>query len=305
MDRLLAVDDDRGRLAGLGAVLLAVFVFLLLTRMDWSAGVDMIVSGVAAAALLGPAWALAPAGGDAPPAGWLSAILVAGFALELGFLISLADVLGANTDDVQSGTIVWITLLLTVVFGMLSLRRNSAVCTLLAAAAAAVGVVAAVDWIFSPETATTFRWVLFGEGLALFAAGAAAQASRGRHGVVLVVLSGVAVLAITVTYFGVVVVFGETDAVENITAWWEIVTLAFGMSLALFAAHTREPGPGYAAAALLFAFATLTNAGVEDKFLGWPLFMLILTGAVIAAFLRGAGPSPGSAAADTTREVRL
>ena len=303
MNRMLAVDDDRGRLAGLAAVLLAVFVFLLLTRFEWAAGVELIISGVAAAALLVPLLTLDRPAADPPP-GWLSAILVAAFALEFGFLISLADVLGANTDDVASGTLVWIAIVLTGTFLVLSQRHNSAVCTLLAAASAVVGVLAAIDWIFSPEAATTFRWVLFVEALALFAAGYALYEPRGRHGVVLVVLSGVAIVAIAFTYAGALFVLTEGEGGENVTAWWEIVMLLFGVSIAAFAAFTREPGPGYAAAAVLLAFAALANFGAEEKFLGWPLVLLVLTAAAIAAFLRGAAP-PATGPGDTTREVRV
>ena len=303
MTSLLAVDEDRGRLAGLAAVLLALFVFLLLSRFDWSAGVEMIISGLASSAVLAVAMMVQRPAGDVPP-GWLSAILVAGFVLEILFLVSLADVFGANTDDIQSGTIVWITLWLAGVFFLLSQRHNSAVCTLLAAGSVAVGLVAAVDWIFSPEAATTFRWVLLLEAIALFAAGFVLYEPRGRHGVVLVVLSGVAILGIAVTYVGLLFVLGDSGSGEKVNAWWEIVTLLFGLALAFFAAHTREPGPGYAAAAVLAAFASLANLGADEKFLGWPLVLLVLTGAAIAAFLRGPAP-PASAPAETTREVRV
>ncbi|HEV2812124.1 MAG TPA: hypothetical protein VGW10_02630 [Solirubrobacteraceae bacterium] len=348
MPDVLRLDDDRGRFAGLAAILAALFVYALLSRNeDWSAFVDLLLTGVPAAALLAVAVGRAPEAG--PPPGWVSAMLVAGFALSVGALFSLADLLGANTDDLQSSTATWVALILAGVFGYIALRRNSAICTLLAAGSAVVALLTAVDWIFSPEKTSTFRYVLLVEGLVLLAAGialyrdrdgafgagartadttagaAAVHAGdhrrdpdRGRHGVVLTVLAGIAVLGLALTFavdFIAPLFAGEGEGGGEGVAWgWEIVVLAFGIGLAAFSAVTREPGPGYAAALLLSAFISLI-AIAEDGFFGWPLVLLLLLLGAAAAALRpgdgppgarvGTGTGEGPPPAETTREVRL
>lgn len=340
MGALTHIDDDRGRFAGLAAILLALLAFVLLARNeDWKAGVDLLVTGIPAALVL--AAAVAPPRRDGPPRGWVSAMLVAGFALSAVALISLADVLGANTDDLDSSTATWIAAVLAAGFAFIALRRDSAICTLFAAAAAVVAVLAAIDWIFSPDGVSTFRYVLLVEGVALFAAGVALYRRRGRHGhddryagddgrtgddrhtgggrhgVVLTVLAGIVIFSLIVTFaqdfitpfFG-----GDDEGGSGGIAWgWELVALATGLALAAFAAYTREPGPGYAAALLLLAFVTLAAAG--DGFVGWPLVLLVLLAAAIAGAVlapRGGGGAGGAHEARPTRpgpdephEVRL
>lgn len=299
------IDDERGRFAGLAAVLLAVFVFALIARNeDWGAFVDLLFFGIPAAAVVAPAY-LIPAR-EGPPPGWLSTMLVAAFALTAGMWLSLADLLGANVDDLSSGTVTWVSLLLAGEFAYLALRRDSAVCTLLAAGAAVVALVAAVDWIFSPEAATTFRWVFFVEGLVLIAAGVATYRDRGRHGIVLTVLSGLVILALALTFLGSLFVPFDIGGDEpSGPGWgWELIVLAFGLGLAVFSAMTREPGPGYAAAVLLIAFVSLATIG-EDAFFGWPLVVLLLFLAALAAFLRPAGGAGGGGDVTVTREARV
>lgn len=316
MPDLLRLDDDRGRFAGLAAILVLLFVSSLSTRNpDWSAFVNLLLFGVPAAVILGLALARAPEAG--PPPGWLSAKLVVGFVLTAGALFSLADLLGANTDDVHSSTITWIAVVLAGVFAFIARRRNSAICTLLAAGAAVVAVIAAVDWIFDPGGASTFRYVMLVEALVLVAAGVAIHRERGRHGVVLVVLSGLVVAALAGTLaFGLLGPLFGGGVDSNGIAWgWELVVLGFGLVLAGFAALTREPGPGYVAAALLSVFASLSAAG-EESFVGWPLVLLLLLLAALAGMLRpgndgraggpaAAGPGPGEDPTDVHREVRL
>ena len=317
------LDEDRGRFLGLAGVLLAVFVFALIARnADWSAFVKFLIFGVAGTAVIAPAYLIPRREG--PPPGWLSALLVAGFALTAGFWVSLADLLGAETGDIHSSTVTWISVLLAAEFAFLSLRRDSAVYTLLAAASAVVAVLALVDWVFSPDGANTFRWIFFLEGLALFAAGFALYRERGRHGVVLVALSGIVILLLASTliqgFISPIDLTGGDEGPAGAGAGWELIVLVFGLGLTAFAGYTREPGPGYVAAALLAAFVGLSSVG-EDGFIGWPLILLLLTGGAVAAFLAGpdtgrpggaaratdgvATTPAGGAPADTTRETRL
>ena len=309
---LRTIDDERGRFAALAGVLLATFVYALIARnSDWSAFVQTLIFGVAATVVILPAYVLPRR--DTPPPGWLSALLVAGFFLTAGFWFSLADLLGANTDDLHASTVTWISILLAAEFAYLSQRHDSAVSTLLAAAAAVVAVLALIDWVFSPESTSTFRYIMIVEGLVLIGAGVALYRDRGRHAVVLAVLSGIVILAMASTFLsGLFTPFDLGGEGPTGPGWgWELIVLAFGLGLAAFAAMTREPGPGYAAALLLLAFVALSVVG-EDGFLGWPLVLLLLFAAALAAFLRpgdeGAGtrePRQPVPPADTTREARL
>ena len=322
--------DDRGIAAGAAAVLLAVFVYLLLVRFDekWGPGIDLLISGAAAAALLALALRLTdadrPAGGTAAageagraggvvaPRGWVSAMLVAAFALTALALFSLADILGANTDDLDSSTITWIALVLAVGFAGLSLRTGSAICTFLAAVAAVVGVTAAVDWIFSPEAATTFRWVLLILAVVLAAAGVALRDERPRHGTVLVAAAGLTILGIALSYTGELFIVGEGEAGENASTWWELVVLAGGVGLAAYAILTREPGPGYIAAAVLASFVLIArSSGDEPSIIGWPIVLLVLTALAAAAAFRpgddrgAATTPPRDGPGESAHEVRL
>lgn len=313
MRRLLLVDDDRGLFAALAAVFLALFVSQLLSRFpEWGAGADFAIVAAAAVVVLGPALALERRPG--PPPGWLSALLVVGFGLTAGALFTLADLLGANTEDLETSTATWIAAALAVAFALIAVRRDSAICTFLAAFAAVVAVMTGVDWIFSPEGVSTYRYVLLGLGLVLAAAGLFVfrrdADARRRHGVLLVVLSGIVILALSLTLGNGIAWFflgGGLGGGGGIKPTWEAIVLGFGLGLAAFSAWTREPGPGYVAAALLFAFVALVEIGAREEFLWWPLVLLLATLAALAAFLR---PGRDRARrdedpADVSREVRL
>jgi len=309
MNRLLVVDDNRGLFAAIAAVFLALFVSQLLTRFpDWAPGVDFAIVGDAALVVLGPAVALERRPG--PPPGWLSTLLVVGFGLTAGALFTLADLLGANTDDLETSTATWIAAVLAIAFAAIAIRRDSAICTFLAALSVVVGVLTGVDWIFSPEGVETYRYVLLGLGLVLAAAGVflfrRTTEPRGRHGVVLVVLSGLVILALS---FIVADNFGalfDFESGRGVKPTWEAIVLIFGLGLAAFSAWTREPGPGYVAVALLSAFLALAVAGANEKFLWWPLVLLVATLAAVAAFLRpGRDRPPPEDPTDVQREVRV
>ncbi|HEX2087603.1 MAG TPA: hypothetical protein VHF89_18105 [Solirubrobacteraceae bacterium] len=343
--------DDRGLAAGIGAALLAVTVFLTLARFDdkWGTGVQLVISALAAAAALayairssdedegraGPVADATTSATGAPgaggpggyvgmisrrvPAGWTSSALVAGFALTTIALFFLADVLGANSDDPHESTITWIALVLVVLFVALSARTGSAVCLLLAAIAFVVMVIAAVQWIFSPDDpAKTWRWFFLILAVVLFAAGVITRDQRPRHGTVLVVVAGLTTLAMAVTLAPGILAAGDPTDAGATPGWgWELVILLFGVALTAYAIFTREPGPGYVGGLVFLAFVLLAvNSGDEPSLIGWPIVLVILTGLAIAAGLRpGGGPSapaPATAATapredpgDTTREVRL
>ena len=382
--------DDRGVARGLGAVLLAVTIYVTLTRFgeDWKAFPEFLISALAAGVVLflalrhrghsdardragrGPGGVGSGAGGPggsggagavavggpeaggpgahghaAPsatpeddrygwivPPGWQSAMLVSGFVLSAIALVFLADLLGADTQDLQSGTVTWVSLVLAVGFAVIALRTGSAICIFLAALALVTMVLAAIDWIFSPEEPDTYRWILLLLTIGLLAAGAVLYRQRPRHGTVVVVVGGLTLLALGFllaaeslgAQFGGV--GGAGGAADGAGTGWELVILIGAVALTLFAIATREPGPGYVAAFVLLTFVALVAEPNDDdaSLIGWPIILLLLAAAALAAGFRpggdddngghrdrGAGSGgpvvagPRDDPGDTTREVRL
>jgi hypothetical protein len=382
--------DDRGVARGLGAVLLAVTIYVTLTRFgqDWKAFPEFLISALAAGAVLflalrhrghsdardhagrgpggigagagpgaggaGGAGAVAVGGPEAGapgahghaapsatpeddrhgwvvPPGWQSAMLVSGFVLSAIALVFLADLLGADAENLASGTVTWVSLVLAIGFAAIALRTGSAICIFLAALAAVTMVLAAIDWIFSPEEPDTYRWILLLLTIGLFAAGAMLYRQRPRHGTVVVVVGGLTLLSLgfilaAESLGGAFLGGGEGGAPDGAGTGWELVILIGAVALTLFAIVTREPGPGYVAAFVLLTFVALVAEPNDDdaSLIGWPIILLVLAAAALAAGFRpggddhdgghrdrgagGGGPvvaGPRDDPGDTTREVRL
>ena len=103
---------------------------------------------------------------DGRPPAYQSVLLVCG-------LLRLADVLGAeDPGDFPAGELTWTLAVLAGVALFAAVRRNSAVCLLLAAIAGVGALLAGWEWVFAPGTFTASRWLL------LLSAGALAMASR-------------------------------------------------------------------------------------------------------------------------------
>src|SRR4051794_29073905 len=156
---VLRPHPHRGDTVAAGAVMLTLFVLLVTLRMagDWSSGVRLIVSGAAAALVI--LMILQPGSGDDTPRPYESVLHVSSFLLLLITLGNLADVLGSHGG---SGTLVWIGLVLAAYCHFFAWQRNSAIMTLLGALSAVVVILAFVDLVAHPSSATTFKWILLG-----------------------------------------------------------------------------------------------------------------------------------------------
>jgi len=288
---VLAPKPFRGDLIAAGAAALSVGLVLLDTRVqdDWAVGARFAVLAAGAALLLGMAW-LAPVEG-AMPRMYVSALLVAAFPLAAFALIELAMLLGAS-GDISPGTTTWVSLLVTAQYAALAVRRGSAISTLLAAASGVVCLLAAWSWIFDPGSATPLEW-LCAVSIVVLGLGAVVLRDRHKaHAVALIDVAGLAALLLAaIISIGVV---SQTIAGEGVRSpsapWgWKLVLVAVGFGLVAYGAVDRERGPVWLGVAVLGAFVLLAGAG---NLLWWPLILLVIGAAAIAAGLRPTTAAP-------------
>lgn len=285
---LLKADPERGNLLTAGAVAMALTVVVLNVRFDdeWGVGVHLVYSALAAA--LAIALTLSVPGGAGRPPVWHSTLIVVSFVLAFAALANLADVLGAEGEDLSSGTLVWVGLLLASLMFWLARTYDSGIAALLDALTTLVVVIAFVDWVFDPDEITTFRWVLLVTALAMAAYGLMGGEEERHRRVGWVNASGVAVLSIAGTYgieaFGGLFEGGDVEAGTG----WELVLLAGGAALVAYGATFLRSGPAYLGVANLFAFLVLAAAASDDgpSLVGWPLVLLLATAALLGLALR-------------------
>lgn len=286
MPALLRADPDRGDLLAAAAIVLAVAVSVTDARFEgeWSETVQAVYT-VAAAALVTVLALSLPASEGRPPA-WHSVLFVVALFLTLNGLLNLADALGAEVDDFpESGTVVWVGLLLAGLASAFARRYDSGISTLLMAVTLVAVGVAFVDWVFSPEEASTFRWVFLFIALVMAAAAGRTPEARPDHAVGFVNAAGVALLAIALTY-GILGFFSGGGAEAG--AGWEIVLLLGGLALLAYAALELRSGPGYLGFVVLFAFVILAGVGSDDgpSLIGWPIVLLVVAAGLVFAALR-------------------
>jgi hypothetical protein len=297
----LRPEPHRGDQVAAGVVVLVTFIYVLETRFEqaWGPGIRLVID--AAATFFAGALAVqSPLEGERPRA-YQSVLYVATFFLVLATLKNLADVLGANNPISASGTIVWVGLLLLVLCVWFSARRNSAIMTLLGAASFASVVEAFVDWVFSPNGASTFRWIL------LLLIGAFALASlnqrgaRPRHGVQFVNAAGLAAVVLGLTFALDLIFSGFASALggggaasHGAGTGWELVLLACGFGLVAYAAVDREAGPAYIGVIVLALFVGIAGprSASGASLIGWPIVLLLMAGAMLVVGLRPSRPLP-------------
>jgi hypothetical protein len=293
---LLRPPPHRGPLIASGAVLLTVGLALTELRLggEIAAGVHVVILAVATAAVLGLGLQ-APNEDGCPPA-YQSVLLVCGLLLLYAALLRLAEVLGAGSGDgIAAGTVVWTGAVMTVIAGWTAATRRSAICALIAAAAATLALLAAVRWIFHPESFTASRWLLLVLAAALVVVSLGLRASRPRHAELLVDAAALAILAIALqglagTLVSSLLPFGPPP-VQPLAGFWELVVLATGCGLVAYGAVDRRPGPAWLGVANLLAFVVAVAQG-EATLRWWPVVLLVLGAGTMLAGLRPRRPLP-------------
>lgn len=293
----------RGDVIAAGVIPLAVAALVIALRMtQWSHGARFVVTGAIAALILTMAW-LAPLEGESPRP-YHSMLLVSGLLTLLVALLLLARTLGAGPSVVR-GAGFWTFGLEAAAAGFAGWRFNSAICTLIAALAAAASYEALINWVFGPIGLGTFRAMLVVISGA-FAAGAIRLHDRQRrHSVALVNAVGLATLVLALTFVTSAITalqssaaLGSLDrASSGVGFGWKLYALAIGFGLVAYAGVDREPGPAYLGTAVLLLFAVVVSfpsiGGVRGgSLVGWPLFLLVVGGAGLAIGLRPRRPLP-------------
>jgi hypothetical protein len=293
---LLRPPPHRGPLIAAGAVLLTAGLALTELRLggEVAAGVHLLILAAGALPVL---WlgVRAPNEDGRPPA-YQSVLLVCGLLLLYAALIRCGDALGADLEGtIPDPTLVWTGVVMAGVAGWVAATRRSAVCALIAAAAAGVAVLAALDWIFDPASFAPSRWLLLVFAIVLVMASLALRASLPRHAELLVDVAALAILAIAgQALLGVVVqsllpFAGPPD--QPLPGFWELVVLAAGCGLVAYGAVDRAPGPAWLGTANLAAFVLAVGQG-PATLRWWPVALLVLGAGTIAAGLRPRRPLP-------------
>lgn len=308
---ILRAEPGKGNLTAAAAVALTVLVALVNARFEeeWGVGIHLVYTAVAAFAVIGMA-AMSPRPvAGARPATWQSVLFVASFVLLFGLLTNLADLFGADDPPFgASGTLVWVGLLLSGLMFWFARGRNSGISNLLSALAMLGVILAAVDWVFSPEEVDTFRWVLLLCAIGFGAYGVATRDREPDHAVGDVNTAGVALLAIAGTFIvetviaGIFGAFGGAGSGEPEVGWgWELVTLVGAGLLIAYAVVAHRAGPGYLGAINLLAFVVLSAAPGDDgpSLIGWPLVLILVTIALFALARGGGRPGAGVPARPT------
>ena len=287
--------EDDGRLLSAGVIALTTLVYLVNARFDhtWGRGIHLVYTAAAAAFVI--VMAARTRVEDERPRDWQSILYIAAYLLALVTLLRLANVFGVHDIPGSSGTLVWVGLLLLGLASWFAVGRGSGISMLLAVVTAIVVVLAFIDWVFSPDGPDTFRWILLLLGLALFAGGFMSRGSDVRRSVAYVNGGGLAILALGLTFLGTSLGSSLALGGSSGTGWgWELMILGFGFASLIYSAHETQSGPGYLGAANLTLFVILAFPPGRDgaSLIGWPLVLLLLSGAAIGAALRGNSQRP-------------
>jgi hypothetical protein len=291
---LLRPPPHRGPLIAAGAVVLATGLVLFEIRLmdELSDVVHFLVLAVPAGIIL--ALGLQAPNEDGRPPAYQSVLLVTGVLLLEPALLRLADVLGAeDPEDFPAGELTWTLLVVAGVALYAALRRNSAICLLLAAIAGVGSLLAGWEWVFAPGTFTASRWLLLLSAAGLVLAGLALRDRAPRQAELLIDAAGLATLVIGGQAL-LAALFGE-DTFVTTTAlpdFWELIVFGAGVGLLAFGALERSPGPAWLGFANLVALIGTVGLNTDSSLYFWPLALLLVGALMMVAGLRPRQPLP-------------
>jgi hypothetical protein len=283
----------------LGGVAFAVGAVILYIRKsgaiseDWADFPLLLVAGVPCALLYGLG-VRDRRGADVER--WRSALLVLGVVLAPLALEQLRETLGLS-----EGSSFWHF----VVFAGVAAMAAYAAFIVGAAYAAFLGAIAGIlawlflwDWIASPGV-NGFRWLLILLAIGYLAAAIVLRSGGRPQGDEMVTAAGI--VGILVGFIGVSqaavqaligTVLDLPGGTHGQSFLWDLVLLLVSLASVGYAAMARVRGPAYVGFVGLLAFAGLLGVELGDlvegkvpdgKFVGWPLALLLLGGAALAA----------------------
>jgi hypothetical protein len=296
----------RGPLIAAGAVVLAVGLLLEELRLgeEIGAGLHLLILAVATLAVLGLGLQSRPE--DGRPLAYQSVLLVTGLLLLYATLLRLADVLGSDfgsgSDEsavwasFPPGTMTWTSLVLAGVAGWVSWSRRSAAALLIAALATGIGILAAIGWIFDAGSQGGYRLVMLGFAIAAVLGALVLRGRAPRHAQQLINAAGVAILVIPLLALaaGALQLFSLFGGFPEdlLPGFWEVVVLAGGFGLLAYGAVDRVPGAVWLGFANLVLWVVVVWVGSDATLKWWPLLLIVLGLAVMAAGLRPRSPLP-------------
>jgi hypothetical protein len=329
---------DTLRLAG--AVIFAAGIFVLLVRKgeEWADFPVLLLLGIPCALLyglgigairLGRDDAPDPAGRDGLPA-WRATSLVLGIIFVALALSQLIETIGGNSD--KSGWVFVIFLLTAASAAYAAVAHGLRYGMLLAGLALIVSWMSLWDALVEPS-ATAVRWLFVIVGIALAAGALRLHAADRREAPELVTAAGIAGLLAGVTALfavgGALIGSAITSALgaePDLSGGpqqgdeWNVFLLVLAVALIWYGARAPWRGPAYVGAIALLVFAISAGTDIAARVqgdepgtgvVGWPLLLLVLGAAALAAGLLGgsdrggptaaaAGPGPGTAAPPPT-----
>jgi hypothetical protein len=300
--------DPRGDwLRMLGGVLLALGATILFARKgdDWAAFPLLIVVAVPCVVVFGLGALGALAAGEVDR--WHAVLMVTGVLLSVLAFGQLWDAVGVNTDTSGFGFLTFACV--TGLAAFASFGVGAAYQALLAALAGIAAWLFFFDMILDDPSATAFRWLLL---LLCLVYGAVAFALRDRDApqapefVTAAGIAGVAVGLIGVIAgaggaLGVLLFGAAPTEGEGQSFIWDLWLLIIALGLVAYGAVVRARGPAYVGFIGLSAFALLQGAEAnallegdepDASFVGWPLALILIGVAGLAAGAAGRRPPP-------------
>ena len=317
MERALQADPRGDWLRMVGGLLLALGATILFLRKtdDWAAFPLLLVVGIPCALLFGLGALAALATGAVGR--WHAVLMVTAVVLSILAFGQLWDTIGVDTEANEFGFLISACVAGLAAFG--SFQVGAAYQALLAAVAGISAWLFLWDMILDDPSAGAFRWLLL-----LLCAGYAAAALSLRsvdapQAPELVTAAGIT--GVVVGTIGIVDEAGGALALlfgggagegEGQSIVWDLFLLLFSLGVVAYGAAAHARGPAYVGFFGLLAFVIIQGAEVnallegespDSSFAGWPLVLILIGGAALAAGLQLRSPPPGPAEQETF-EVR-
>jgi hypothetical protein len=307
--------DRRGDwLRMIGGVLFALGGAILFVRKagDWAAFPLLLVVGVPCAVVFGLGAVGALAAGAV--ARWHAVLMVAGVVLSALAFGQLWDLVGVDTGSAGFGFLLFACVAGLAAFA--AFRVGAAYQALLAAVAGIAAWLFFFEMILDDPSGTAFRRLLLVLCLGYAPVALALRKRDAPQAPELVTAAGIA--GVLVGVIGVVdgagdalgaLFFGAPAAeAEGQSFVWDVFQLVFSLGLVAYGAVAGIRGPAYVGFFGLSAFVAMQGAEVnallegdepDSSFVGWPLILILVGAAALAAGAAGPKPPPAGARVPT------